>query len=180
MRQLEIEKKFGSPQETRAFASQLAACLHDSLVIALTGELGAGKTTFVQGIAQALKVKENVSSPSFLMLNEYDSGRMPVYHFDLYRLQEDLDFDSAAAINLKADLDEFMQLGRLSGRPRLALVEWSNLWPEFFSEYDCIEIVISYGQESDSSRRFVLKSRGKIAEKVLESLCRDLPEAETE
>lgn len=83
-----------SPDETRALAAQLAERLQPGDVLALHGDLGAGKTCFIQGVAQALAVDQPVSSPTYTLVNEY-SGRLPLYHIDLYRLRrvdEALDF----------------------------------------------------------------------------------------
>jgi len=77
--------KSGSSEETFAFGKKLAVLLKPNDVIALHGELGAGKTTLTQGIAQGLGVKDFVTSPTFILINEYQ-GRLPFYHIDLYRL----------------------------------------------------------------------------------------------
>ncbi len=83
-----------SPDETRELAFRVAAELPAGSVLALHGDLGAGKTCFIQGLAQALKVEQPVSSPTYTLVNEY-RGTLPLYHIDLYRLhsaQEALDF----------------------------------------------------------------------------------------
>ena len=79
-----------SPAETIARGVELAAALEAGSVLALSGELGAGKTCFVKGIAQGLGITEPITSPTFTLINEYRSGRLPLFHIDLYRL------DSAA------------------------------------------------------------------------------------
>lgn len=76
-----------SAGETKAFGRKLAKGLKPHSVIALTGELGAGKTTLIQGIAEGLGIKDYVTSPSFTLINEY-SGQRPLYHIDLYRLED--------------------------------------------------------------------------------------------
>jgi len=83
-----------SPEETRSLASALAARLKPGDVLALHGDLGAGKTCFIQGLARALDVDQPVSSPTYTLVNEY-KGTLPLYHIDLYRLRhadEALDF----------------------------------------------------------------------------------------
>ena len=77
-----------SPDETRAIAAELAARLSPGALVALTGELGSGKTCFVQGLAAGLGVgpERRVNSPTFTILKEY-GGRLPFYHFDAYRLR---------------------------------------------------------------------------------------------
>ncbi len=75
------------PEDTRAVGEALASFLQPGDAAALTGELGAGKTTLVQGIARGLGVKTPVLSPTFTLVREYRDGRLPVYHVDVYRLE---------------------------------------------------------------------------------------------
>lgn len=81
-----------SPEETGSLGKKLGGLLKKGDLIALNGDLGAGKTCFIQGIARGLKSKTNASSPSFSIIKEY-LGSMPIYHFDLYRLnrQEEIE-----------------------------------------------------------------------------------------
>ena len=75
-----------SPQETEALGERLAARLRPGDVIAYTGDLGAGKTAFTRGLARGLGVIDRVTSPTFTIVNEYEGGRLPLFHFDLYRM----------------------------------------------------------------------------------------------
>lgn len=75
-----------SPEETFALAGQLAARARPGMVVGLVGDLGAGKTQFVRGFAQGLGITERIHSPTFTLVNEYRTGRLPCYHLDLYRL----------------------------------------------------------------------------------------------
>lgn len=77
-----------SLQDTVDFARTLQPLLKRGDVICLYGDLGSGKTTFVQALGQALGIREDIDSPSFVMLKEYHSGRLPLYHLDLYRIKE--------------------------------------------------------------------------------------------
>ena len=78
-----------SEEETQALAREFAATLHAGDVVLIGGELGAGKTTFVRGLAEGLGIKpEDVSSPTFTLLHEYRGGRLTLYHADLYRLDK--------------------------------------------------------------------------------------------
>lgn len=81
--------KTHSPEETKALAARFAKLLRPGDVLALTGDFGSGKTTFVKGLAEGLGVKGKgeVTSPSFVLLHEY-SGRQPLYHIDCYRLEK--------------------------------------------------------------------------------------------
>ena len=103
-----------SPAETRSLAAGLAKTLRAGDVVALFGELGAGKTEFVRGVCAALGVDtEQVSSPTFTIVNEYDGERLPVYHFDAYRIKSQ---------------DEFFEFGYQDyfGGDGICFVEWAE------------------------------------------------------
>ncbi|GAG61062.1 unnamed protein product [marine sediment metagenome] len=74
-----------SPEETKNLGKEVSKLTKPGDLLAFYGELGAGKTCFIQGISQGLKVKDYVTSPSFTIINEYQ-GKIPIYHFDLFRL----------------------------------------------------------------------------------------------
>ena len=76
-----------SPDETRTFAADMAKRLTAGDVLCLYGDLGAGKTAFVQGLAKGLGIDEPITSPTFTIVNEYE-GRLPLYHFDVYRIAD--------------------------------------------------------------------------------------------
>ncbi|MDD3732645.1 MAG: tRNA (adenosine(37)-N6)-threonylcarbamoyltransferase complex ATPase subunit type 1 TsaE [candidate division Zixibacteria bacterium] len=102
-----------SEEQTLALAARLAGSFKKGDVISLNGELGSGKTVFVRGLAKALNIKEDdVSSPSFTFVNEYP-GAMPVYHFDLYRLEKPSDL-------YEIGWDDYL------GREGLLVVEWGD------------------------------------------------------
>ena len=102
-----------SPKETRALGRRLGRRLGPGAVLALSGELGAGKTCFVQGLAEGLEVREShVVSPSFVLVREY-RGRAPLYHVDLYRL-------SPGREVAELGLEEFM------GGEGVCAVEWAE------------------------------------------------------
>lgn len=75
-----------SPEETEELGRRLAAVLTPGSVVAYTGDLGAGKTSFTRGLARGLGIEGGVTSPTFTIVNEYEGGRMPLFHFDMYRL----------------------------------------------------------------------------------------------
>jgi tRNA threonylcarbamoyladenosine biosynthesis protein TsaE len=91
MKQLLVTESFSS-DETEAIASELASVLKSGDVIALYGPLGAGKTTFVKGLAAGLGCVKGVRSPTFSLINEYP-GPMPLFHIDFYRLEGDAEID---------------------------------------------------------------------------------------
>ena len=82
---MDVEKLLTSEEETVVAGQRLGALLPSGSLLLLEGELGAGKTTLIRGIAAALDVSQRVQSPTFAILHEYE-GRLPLYHFDLYRL----------------------------------------------------------------------------------------------
>ena len=100
-----------SAEETRKLGMRLAAQLHPGDVVLLQGDLGAGKSEFSRGIARGLGITGPVPSPSFTILNAYDEGRIPLYHFDWYRLE------SAQEI-YEMGMDEQL------GGDGIALIEW--------------------------------------------------------
>ena len=102
-----------SREETEALGARLADALAEGRVVAFTGDLGAGKTAFVSGMARALGVEERVTSPTFTIVNEYEGGRLPLFHSDMYRL------DSA---------DELFHIGweDYLARGGVCAVEWSE------------------------------------------------------
>lgn len=112
-----------SPEDTKKFAAQLVKKLKRGDVLALTGELGAGKTCLVQGLAKGLGIKKRyyVNSPTFTILNIYDGGRGPLYHFDWYRLNS---AEEAADLGLEEYLDG-------NG---ISVIEWAEKFPNLLPE----------------------------------------------
>ena len=106
------------PQETVAFGRRLAADARSGDVWALVGDLGAGKTHFVQGVAAGLGVELVATSPTFTLVHEYAGGRLPVFHFDFYRLE-------SAAEALALGWEEYLDEGE-----GLTLVEWADKFPD--------------------------------------------------
>lgn len=106
-----------SPMETRRLGSCLAGCLRPGDVLLLRGDLGAGKSEITRGIAGGLGVTETVTSPSFTILNVYESGRIPLYHFDWYRLHDSEEL-------WEMGMDEYL------GGDGIAVVEWPAQCPE--------------------------------------------------
>ena len=75
-----------SPEDTEDIGARLAEQLGPGAVVAFTGDLGAGKTAFTRGLARGLGIPDRVTSPTFTIVNEYEGGRLPLFHFDMYRL----------------------------------------------------------------------------------------------
>ena len=106
-----------SPQETFSAGRQLGEKAFPGQVITLTGDLGVGKTVFTQGLAKGLGIEEPVNSPTFTIVQVYDTGRMPFYHFDVYRI---------------GDIEEMDEIGYedyFYGEG-LTMIEWANLIEE--------------------------------------------------
>ncbi len=125
-----------SREETEALGARLASALPEGRVVAFTGDLGAGKTAFVSGMARALGVEERVTSPTFTIVNEYEGGRLPLFHFDMYRL------DSA---------DELFHIGweDYLARGGVCAVEWSENVEEAI-ESDAIRVsIVRGGRDGD-------------------------------
>ena len=85
--------KSDAPARTAELARRLAGVLRPGTVICLDGDLGAGKTLFVQNLAASLGVQGEVTSPTFNLMNLYEDGRLPLVHFDLYRLEQEYELD---------------------------------------------------------------------------------------
>ncbi len=139
---------------TRALAYKFANLIKDrGCFVNLFGEIGAGKTAFVKLVAEALGVKEKVTSPSFVILNEYHSASIPIYHFDLYRLEH---------AGIKTITDELREYSE--GR-KITFVEWAE-----FSQgeipFNRIEINVTY--DDDDSRIYEFTSYGR--DEIIEGL----------
>ena len=118
-----------SAEETRKLGEKLAKELRAGDVILLEGPLGAGKSELARGVARGLGVQETVTSPSFTILNVYDSGLVPLYHFDWYRLE-------SAEELFEMGMEEYL------GGDGIALVEWPGRCPEALpADFLMIEIV---------------------------------------
>lgn len=118
-------------RDTEAVGEALARAAACGDVIALIGDLGAGKTTLTKSIARGLGVTEEITSPTFTVVQEYHSGRMPLFHFDLYRVH---------------DPDELFEIGAeeyLFGKG-LSVVEWADLSAELIPD-DALILTIRYG-----------------------------------
>lgn len=125
-----------SPEETRALGRTLAQALWGGAVVAFTGDLGAGKTAFVSGMAEGLGIEERVTSPTFTIVNEYEGGRLPLFHFDMYRL---------------GSADELFHIGweDYLARNGVCAVEWSENVEEAL-DGDTVRVDISRGEDDNS------------------------------
>ncbi|WP_053361398.1 tRNA (adenosine(37)-N6)-threonylcarbamoyltransferase complex ATPase subunit type 1 TsaE [Bacillus sp. FJAT-27251] len=139
-----------SEEDTQALSKRLAELLKPGDVIALEGDLGAGKTTFTKGLAEGLGIKRNVNSPTFTIIKEYQ-GRMPLYHMDVYRVDssEDLGFE-----------EYFEGEG-------VTVVEWAHLIDAQLPE-QLLTLHLYHGEEG--TRKIVAEPKGQR----YEQLCKEL------
>lgn len=146
--------KTNSPAETVAFGRLLASLLTGGQVICLEGDLGAGKTLFVQGLASGLGIEDHITSPTFTLMNYYEA-KVPLYHFDLYRLERP---------------DELYDIGfyeYISGTG-IIVIEWSDKFPdEMPAEH--LRIMITQGADCEE-RYFEISAYGAQEQKICEEL----------
>ncbi len=137
MKHLQNRKlRLNSEEETRALGLEIADALEPGDIIALIGDLGTGKTALTKYIAEGLGIKEEISSPTFTIVKEYRSGRLPLYHFDVYRLGsgEEL-LDIGAEDMLDGD--------------GVCVIEWADIAADVLPA-DSLVVKLDYGDSDDS------------------------------
>ncbi len=122
-------------EETRAFGLELGASLRKGDIVALIGDLGTGKTALTKYIAEGLGIQEVITSPTFTIVQEYRQGRLPLYHFDVYRI---------------GDPEEMYELGyeEYFYGDGVCVIEWADLIEELLPEYTKV-IRIEYGKNQE-------------------------------
>ncbi len=135
-----------SPEETEKIAYEFAKTLKGGEIVTLDGDLGAGKTAFVRGLALGLGVKEIVSSPTFTIVNEYHSGKIPLFHFDVYRI---------------GSSDEMYDIGweDYISQGAVVVIEWSTLISDIF---DGTQIPIQITKNLDKGESYREISIGEV------------------
>lgn len=151
-----IEKVTNSKEETIELAKKLARYLGHNTVVLLTGDLGAGKTTFVKGIAEYLKIKDEIISPTFNIMKCYFDSDPNLYHIDAYRLED---------ANKDIGLEEFID------NEGICVIEWSIYIKELLPAHS-LEIEIHNLGENSRSFKFI--SDSKRYDEILEKLEGDL------
>lgn len=141
-----MEKVFisNSMLDTQNIANQILSYLTVGDTLILSGDLGAGKTTFTKCLAHSLNIKEDVTSPTFTLVQEYYSGNYPLYHFDMYRIEDE---DEAKEIGV---LDYFYARNKQKG---LCVVEWAENTPNLVPKNSKKLIIKKIGE---TSREFTL------------------------
>lgn len=142
-------------QETIELAKKLTEYLKPGMTIILEGNLGVGKTTFTKGIGTGLGIKRIIKSPTYTIVREYQDGRMPLYHVDLYRLSEEEVPDLG--------LDEYFEGEGVS------VVEWPSVAPDDLP-LERLEIELTTHIEQPEKRSIQLRAKGKQYEQLLEDL----------
>jgi tRNA threonylcarbamoyladenosine biosynthesis protein TsaE len=166
-------------EATRRLAVEIGKHVEQGAILALSGTLGSGKTTFVKALAPALDVEELITSPTFVLMNEYTSGRLPLYHVDLYRLRE---ADTQASEDhsgpdqlldrlefLKSELHELMQ------RRSVVVIEWAEFLnrpgedqsKSFLNKYDHIVLRLEHVNKDVSVRIADIKGCGRISSELI-------------
>ena len=137
-----------SPEETEAVGRKLAAQLRPGDVLAYYGDLGAGKTAFTRGLAAGLGVTEPVTSPTYTIVNEYLSGRLPLFHFDMYRL---------------GSADELFDIGweDYLSRGGICAVEWSENVEEALT--GALRITITKDSAEETVRTITIEGGARFA-----------------
>jgi tRNA threonylcarbamoyladenosine biosynthesis protein TsaE len=138
-----------SPEQTERIGEKLASVLHPGDVVAYYGGLGMGKTALTRGVARGLGVRETVTSPTYTIVNEYESGRMPLFHFDMYRL---------------GSADELFDIGweDYLARGGVCCVEWSENVDEAFEQP--IRVEFARGDRGDNSRVITITGGTNLAD----------------
>ena len=137
-------------EELIEWGRRLGGLLQEQDVLILTGDLGAGKTTFTKGLARGLGIKQMIKSPTYTIVREYE-GRLPLYHLDVYRIGEDPD---------SIDLDDF-----LFGEG-ITVIEWGELLEDSLPD-DYLKLTIL---KKADGRELVFESKGRRSQELLEEL----------
>lgn len=140
-------------QETKNIAASLSKLLNAGDVVLLEGNLGAGKTTFTKGLAEGLGIKRVIKSPTYTLIREYDEGRVPLYHMDVYRLEETGGTDLG--------LEEYFEGEGVS------VIEWATFIPEDIPEQH-LEVQLKPVGEELMERKITFIPKGKRYEAMIE------------
>ena len=125
-------------QDTIDFAEKFASSLSVGDIVVLTGELGSGKTKFVQGVLKHFNMEDEISSPTFTIVNEYTSDKTKVYHFDVYRLEDSDEFYAIGG-------EEYFSKG-------ICLIEWGEMIEDILPK-PYIKIIFSKDEENSDYRK---------------------------
>lgn len=157
MNNLELISK--SPENTIKIAKTMAKFLNLGDTIVLTGELGAGKTKFTEGFLSYFNIEDEISSPTFNIINEYHTSTLNIYHFDVYRLE---------------DIEEFYEIGGDEYFDKgICLIEWGETIPDALPE-NYINITLSPNSLSENTRIISFEAFGTKYNNILSKLKEEL------
>lgn len=134
-------------EDTKEFARKLASKLKPKDVVVLTGELGSGKTKFVEGFLSYYGLENEISSPTFTIVNEYNKDDINIYHFDVYRLEDSSEFYEIGG-------EEYFESG-------ICLIEWGELIEDALPK-DYIHIVFDKDDENENMRVLEISSKENL------------------
>lgn len=134
-----------SELDTKAFAKKLASILKQNNVIVLTGELGSGKTKFVEGFLEFFGLENEISSPTFTIVNEYKKNEINIYHFDVYRLEDSSEFYEIGG-------EEYFSSG-------ICLIEWGEIIEDVLPK-DYIHIIFEKDVNDENKRILNIQTNG--------------------
>ena len=144
-----------SPKSTLSFAKKLASLLQKQDILVLSGDLGAGKTKFTEGILSFFNLENEISSPTFTIVNEYDTPSTPIFHFDVYRLEDSSEFYEIGG-------EEYFQQG-------ICLIEWGELVEDALPK-DYLKICFSKDAFLENKRILSFYAYGDRYENLLNEL----------
>ena len=136
-----------SPEETERVGAALGAVLQPGSILAYEGDLGAGKTAFTRGLARGLGIAEPVTSPTYTIVNEYLSGRMPLFHFDMYRLHSADDLWDIG-------WEDYLERGGICA------VEWSENVREALED----PVIVRIEKLGEDARRITIEGGERLAD----------------
>lgn len=155
----ELRVKSDSPGSTRSLGEKLGRLHKPGDVVALIGDLGAGKTCFTQGIARGLGIDKTVTSPTFVLIREYE-GRISLYHFDAYRLSGPEDFEQLGS-------EEYFSA------PGVCVIEWAERVAAALPD-DRLEVELLRVSGEEETRMVNFRGTGERAQALVEELRRAL------
>ena len=147
-----------SENETKCFAKKFAKKLNKKDIIILSGDLGSGKTKFTEGILSYFGLENEISSPTFTIVNEYSKNVINIFHFDVYRLEDSSEFYAIGG-------EEYFENG-------ICIIEWGELIKDALPQ-DYIKICFSRSSENDDERILDIYSIGNKYDDIINS-CKDL------
>lgn len=139
-------------RETIELAQNIESEKFPNMIICLEGELGSGKTLFTKGIATALGIKENVTSPTFTIIKEYESGEMPLYHMDVYRLDGNV---------------EGLGLEEYFNKNGIVVIEWADTIKHILPKE---RLDIKFKIAGENKRILIIRPHGQIYEDICEAV----------